>query len=97
MRQVTFAPAARSEFFDALAWYGEHAPSVIPRLRAELRNLLSKAAEAPMLFPRGLGNTRRAVLQHFPYVVIFRPTDETIDVVAFFHTSRDPVVWKSRV
>jgi plasmid stabilization system protein ParE len=57
---------------------------------------LARAAVSPKQFPLGLKDTRRAVLHHFPYVVIFRPTDQTIDVVAFFHTSRDPTIWKNR-
>jgi plasmid stabilization system protein ParE len=97
MRQINFTPLAQAELFDALEWYAEHAPPVVPRLRTELRGLLSKAADAPMQFPPGLRNTRRAVLRHFPYVVIFRATDEAIDVIAFFHTSRDPVRLRSRV
>lgn len=39
---------------------------------------------------------RRASLRHFPYVVIFRIAGETVQIIAFFHTSRDPHDWQRR-
>jgi plasmid stabilization system protein ParE len=97
MRQVKFTPLAQAELIDALQWYAEHAPPIVPRLRMELRSLLLKDADVPQRFPQSSWNTPRAVLRHFPYVVIFRAADEAIDVIAFFHTSGDPVRWRDRV
>jgi toxin ParE1/3/4 len=97
MRRVILTPAARADFLDAVDWYAEHAPPVVPRIRAEMRTLTARIAAVPQQFPPGPKNTRRALLQHFPYVVIFIVTGDAIHVVAFFHTSRDPVQWRKRV
>lgn len=43
-----------------------------------------------------LKNTRRALLRRLPYIFLFRETHDAVYVVAVFHTSRDPLVWKQR-
>jgi hypothetical protein len=40
---------------------------------------------------------RRARLKKFPYSLFFLIEDDTITVVACFHSSRDPRQWQSRV
>jgi toxin ParE1/3/4 len=47
----------------------------------------------------GLGNlhgTRKYLLRRFPYAVIYRVTDEAIEVVAVAHGRRRPGYWKTR-
>ncbi len=39
---------------------------------------------------------RRALLERFPYVVIFEIRDTEILIVAIVHTSRQPGFWQSR-
>jgi plasmid stabilization system protein ParE len=95
-RRIILTPAARADLFDALDWYSEHAPGVVPRIRAAQRELFDRIAANPLQFPAGAANTRRAVLRHFPYVVVFRATDEAAHIIAFFHTSRDPRQWQRR-
>jgi plasmid stabilization system protein ParE len=35
-------------------------------------------------------NTREFVVPGLPYVIIYRPVGDVVDVIAIFHTSRDP-------
>ena len=88
--RVIFTPVARSELLEAIDWYARRAPSVVSRLRAELRTVVARMAQNPFQFPEGPSDTRRVLLRHFPYVVVYTVTTEAIRVVAFFHTSRDP-------
>jgi plasmid stabilization system protein ParE len=44
-----------------------------------------------------LGDVRKAVVTRFPYCVFYRPHADRIEVLAVFHSKRDPTIWQSRV
>lgn len=96
MPRVLFTPAARADLTDAVTWYEAHAPEIVPQFHEALRAIVLRVAENPKQFPPSPHQTRRALLRRFPYLVIFRPTQSAIYVVAVFHTSRDPRRWRQR-
>ncbi|MBV9112421.1 MAG: type II toxin-antitoxin system RelE/ParE family toxin [Hyphomicrobiales bacterium] len=96
MPRVLFTAAARADLDDALSWYEAHAPEVVPRFREALRAAVERIAANPKQFLTSSHETRRALLRHFPYFVIFRETPRAAYVVAVFHTSRNPRIWQRR-
>jgi len=94
--RIVLTAAAKADILDALDWYFEHAPAVIPRIRAAQRGAFRRIAANPQQFKAGAEDTRHALLPQFPYVVVFKVTDNTAYIIAFFHTSRDPRRWKRR-
>jgi len=42
------------------------------------------------------GRIRQAVVRRFPYVVLFVEYSDYVEVLAVFHTSRDPKQWQGR-
>ena len=96
MAKILFTRAARADLAAAVRWYDTHAPHVVPQFREAVRTALIRIAENPKQFPPALKNTRRALLRRFPYILVFRETHDAVYVVAVFHTSRDPLVWKRR-
>jgi plasmid stabilization system protein ParE len=42
------------------------------------------------------GDIRKAVVTKFPYCVFYRELSDRVEVIAVFHTSRDPSVWQQR-
>ena len=64
------------------------ADRVIARIHHTIYRTLSR-------FPRGgrlnpINNTREYAVPGLPYLVIYVPSPDAIDVIAVFHTSRDP-------
>jgi len=96
MPRVLFTAAARADLADALTWYTDHVPEIVPRFRQALRDVVQRIAAHPQQFLPSSHQTRRALLRRFPYVVIFRDTGQAVYVVAVFHTSRDPRTWQQR-
>jgi plasmid stabilization system protein ParE len=94
--RIVLTAAAKADILDALDWYSERAPTVIPLIRAAQRGTFRRIATNPQQFPAGAENTRHALLRQFPYVVVFRVADNTAYIIAFFHTSRDPRHWQRR-
>jgi plasmid stabilization system protein ParE len=96
MPRVLFTEAARADIAEAVDWYQAHAAHVIPQFRESLRGSVARIAANPKQFPAGPHQTRRALLQRFPYLLIFREAHEDCYVVAVFHVSRDPAAWRRR-
>ncbi|MBB6249739.1 type II toxin-antitoxin system RelE/ParE family toxin [Nitrospirillum iridis] len=95
--RVILSPQARAEYIEAIEWYRHQAPGLDKRLRAAFTVARTRIAANPLQFPSVIGGTRRALLQDFPYLVIYRVTGGAVQVIAFFHTSRNPRQWQRRI
>ncbi|MBW0005420.1 MAG: type II toxin-antitoxin system RelE/ParE family toxin [Hyphomicrobiales bacterium] len=89
MRRVLLTAAAQADIEEALDWYKERAPAVVPRFREALQVAVARIAENSKQFPILSHQTRRVLLRRFPYIVIFRETRDRAYIVAVFHASRD--------
>ncbi|MBP88756.1 MAG: hypothetical protein CMJ64_18930 [Planctomycetaceae bacterium] len=47
--------------------------------------------------PTYLHGTRRYLLERFPYFVVYRETEEKLQVIAIAHGKRKPGYWRRRV
>ncbi len=100
---IQLDPAALDEIHAAAAWYEERRSGLSEDLLGEVEQTLEQISLRPATFPR-LGATppdlivRRALLDRFPYAVIFLalPTGD-LRVVAFAHAKRRPGYWLWRV
>ena len=96
-RAVIFTPAARFELLEAQQWYEDEVPGLEHRFRAELERVVARMQATPRQFPAVHKDVRRALLRRFPYSVMFLiEPDETLTVIACFHSSRDLLLWRQR-
>jgi plasmid stabilization system protein ParE len=96
-RTPEFHPEAVEEARAARAWYAARSLEAAGRFMAELDLALEQIAESPDRFALYLGGTRGFLLRRFPYLIVFRETESTVQVVAVAHGRRKPGYWKSRL
>jgi toxin ParE1/3/4 len=94
---VIFTQAARSELTGAQDWYEAEAPGLGRRFRDEIDSTVRRMADNPRQFPVLFKTLRRARVNKFPYALFFSTDDDTLVVVACFHSSRNPQQWQKRV
>ena len=94
---LTFRAAAKSEFDEAASWYESQRSELGVSFIAEIDRVLEAIANQPTLFRIAKVDVRVALVSRFPYAVYYRVKPTRIVVIAVFHTSRDPKVWKSRM
>jgi plasmid stabilization system protein ParE len=82
MPRVLFTQAARADLAEAVDWYDAHAAHMVLRFRQALRVAVARIAANPKQFPVGPHQTRRALLQRFPYLLVFRESEDACYVVA---------------
>ena len=97
MHPVIFTQRARAELIDAQDWYENEALGLGRRFRAAVDATIERMMASPRQFPVVYKSTRRALLRHFPYALMFvLEADGTLTVLACFHGSRDPAHWQKR-
>jgi toxin ParE1/3/4 len=92
---VILSPAADREFEEAAAWYEQQA-GLGEKFIERVQESLDRIGQLPELHAIIYQDVRRVRVPGFPYNVLYRMLADRIEVIAVFHTSRDPKIWKSR-
>lgn len=93
--ELRLHPGAVAEARAARLWYAERSPRAADAFLADLERALEHIVEAPARWPLRAG-VRRFVMRRFPFVIVYRATDTTVDVVAIAHARRRPGYWQPR-
>jgi plasmid stabilization system protein ParE len=94
---VIFTRAAGTELIDAQVWYEDEVPGLGRRFRHSVDAVIERMSAGARQFPVIYRNVRRALLRRFPYALMFViEADDTLTVIACFHSSRAPAQWQER-
>ena len=93
--RVSFRPQAEAEAIETRDWYEDRRSGLGGEFRVALEETVDRIVSNPLMHPRVHRETRRAVLQRFPYAVYFRVTGEEIVVLAV-HGRQHPRRWQLR-
>ncbi len=94
--RLVFRPEAESELLAARAWYEGQRAGLGHIFAAAVEKAVASMLQNPSAYPRIHGDTRRVLVQRFPYAVYFRPIADEIVVLAVMHGRRLPRRWQSR-
>ncbi len=94
---VVLRAEAESEFDEAFDWYDSQRAGLGVAFAAEIESVFIRIAANPKQHNVVLADVRKAVLKRFPYCVFYRPHPDRIEMIAVFHSSRDPAIWQARV
>ncbi len=97
MKPVRVHPEAEAEADAAFEWYWVRSESAAVGFDAELRDAFSSLRKNPRIYPPYLRGTRRVLLHHYPFFVVFRELPRTIQIVAVAHAKRRPGYWERRI
>jgi toxin ParE1/3/4 len=88
--------AAQGEALDAAKWYVERSELAAVRFVRELNSKISGILSEPERWPMFEAGARRALLNDFPYSVIYRIKGDVVEIVAIMHQRRKPGYWADR-
>lgn len=97
MRSARFVPAARREFLAEIVYYNQEQPGLGARFTAAVEGAAARALAFPHAGSPAAGNTRRVLLQGFPFSIVYRDETSGIIIFAVAHQSRRPDYWSARV
>jgi plasmid stabilization system protein ParE len=95
-RPVQIHPAALEEAESAVEWYGKRSPAAAEAFLNEFDRTIGLISQHPERYQSHELKTRRAVLNRFPYLIVFREGIGGIEIVAVAHARRRPGYWRDR-
>lgn len=95
--EVEFHPESAAEFDAAVEWYRENSEQAAAEFLREVDEAIASIAANPDRWAEHLYGTRRCVLRHFPYVVVYLLNETRVEIVAVAHGRRRPGYWAERV
>jgi toxin ParE1/3/4 len=93
---VVFREEAEAEFHEAFDYYEQRRTGLGVDFVARVQRVFDRISENPKLHAVVFADVRKAVVTRFPYCVFYRSDETRVEVLAVFHTSRDPAVWQGR-
>jgi toxin ParE1/3/4 len=94
--RLILRPAAAADIEDAISWYEQQRPSLAAEFLEAVNRALAGIATSPHLASVVHRNTRRSLLQRFPYAIYYRVYPDAVVIVACMHGRRDPRRWRAR-
>ena len=94
-------PEVEAEILKAALWYEDQRPGLGEQFYDQILSTIEAVGKFPLRFPLyeagdNPRNLRRALVERFPYMVIYEIRQDLILVVAVAHTSRQPGYWRVR-
>ena len=97
MAEIRIGEEAGAEYAESLRWYDDRSPKAAMGFEAAIADKLEQIAATPDRFPAcDVLGFRFAMLDRYPFGIIYRTSGEVVDVVAFAHGRRRPGYWARR-
>jgi toxin ParE1/3/4 len=94
---VVLRAEAETEFDEAFDWYEGRRPGLGVAFAGEVQRVFDIISANPLIHAIVLADIRKAVVRRFPYCIFYRPHNDRVEIIAVFHTSRDPAIWQGRI
>ncbi|MFQ5583778.1 MAG: type II toxin-antitoxin system RelE/ParE family toxin [Calditrichia bacterium] len=95
--KVSFHPDARREFFEAIDYYEECQGGLGLEFAEEISSAINRIIYFPGAWAKMSKNTRRCLVNRFPYGVIYQLDKEEINIIAIMQLNKKPGYWKRRI
>ncbi|MCG3150138.1 MAG: hypothetical protein PCFJNLEI_03616 [Verrucomicrobiae bacterium] len=97
MTPVTILREAEAELHEAVAYYEAKQPGLGFDFARAVEVSLESVRHFPERWSLRSDTTRRYLVQHFPYIVVYLFVNDRVWVIAIAHCKRQPGYWSERV
>ncbi len=96
IRFLTLTEEAEQDLLEARDWYDKKQLKLGDDFMVAVDTCFASIERNPEMFIFSHGRVRRALMKKFPYVVLFRVSEDEILIVGCLHTRRDRSNWEER-
>jgi toxin ParE1/3/4 len=93
---IVLRDEAQDEFDEAFNWYDFHRAGHGLKFLREVQFVFDRIAANTNLHQIVFADIRKAVVRRFPYRIYYRPHQDRVEILAAFHSKRDPAIWQKR-
>jgi toxin ParE1/3/4 len=94
--RIILRAEAEAEFDEAFDFYEARRAGLGPEFMAAVQKVLDTIAVSPRIHAIVFNDVRKGIVRGFPFCIFYRVLTDSIDVLAVFHTSRNPKLWQRR-
>jgi plasmid stabilization system protein ParE len=94
---VRLTPEAEQDADEAITWYDQKSTTLGDEFLKYVNKCIQSIEQHPEMYPRVHRRMRRALLERFPYQILYEVDPNEIVVYAIYHCARDPEGWKKRL
>ena len=91
-----FHPDAEAEFDRAVGYYDQSQPGLGIEFAEEVYATITRIIQYPYAWSALSKNSRRSLVNRFPYGVIYQVKSRSLRIIAVAHLNRRPGYWKER-
>lgn len=95
--QLSVSDGALDDLRKALSYYESRSLGLGGEFYIEFNRVVEVILHFPKSFQVTSSGLRKACIQSFPYIILYRRRKNIIDIVSVLHTYRDPITWKKKV
>ena len=95
--EVTLVDEAEADYRKIIDWYENQQPGVGMRFYILMNELFQKLELHPLNYGYYYKSYRHTIIKGFPYRVVFKVENNTVRVLAIFHTSRNQKEFRKRL
>lgn len=93
---VVLRDEARDELDEAFDYYEGQRTGLGVDFVTRVQEVFDRISANPRLHAVAHADIRKAVVTRFPYCVFYREDGTRVEVIAVFHSKRDPSIWQCR-
>jgi plasmid stabilization system protein ParE len=94
--KARLTPEADLDAQQAIRWYDERNREIGDDFLRKINECIISVEKNPERYPVVYRQMRRALVDRFPYEVLYEIESDQITIYAIYHCARDPNVWKRR-
>jgi plasmid stabilization system protein ParE len=94
--KIYFHTEAKKELLEAINYYNEFNDLLGSEFVKEFYSAIERIKLFPGAWSKLSKNTRRCLLNRFPYGIIYSVKDEQIIILAVIQLNKKPTYWKNR-
>lgn len=94
---IELSNEAEADFDKSYEFYSEDSPKVADTFFKQIKLGFEYIQQNPKSFPIAHKEVRKYVVKKFPFVIYYRIVHTVIQVIAIFHSSRNPEIWNERI
>ncbi len=95
--KYSFDPDAQAEYLEAIQYYEQQFSGLGAQFIADVEQSIGRMLAFPETWGRLTFNTRRTILEVFPYGIIYYFDGTEIYILAVMHLKRKPGYWMKRL
>ena len=90
-------PEAGQDVNEAIAWYDQKSDILGDEFLRSVTKCIQSIERYPEMYQKVYRRMRRALIETFPYQVLYEIDPQEIVVYAVYHCARNPKGWKKRL